>query len=56
VNHTVDPRTLLSADLLAAARANVDAAPPLSPQQVDFIADLFRPYVRRTLAEQHQAS
>ncbi|NUT93514.1 MAG: hypothetical protein HOY78_15980 [Saccharothrix sp.] len=47
--HTVDPRTMLSEDELAAARANVAAAPRLSPKQLDVVSSVFRPYVRSVL-------
>ncbi|MCP3800308.1 hypothetical protein NLX83_13675 [Allokutzneria sp. A3M-2-11 16] len=47
----VDPRLVLGPDELAAARANVAAAPPLSAAQVDLISDLFRPIVRQLLVQ-----
>ncbi|MFT7836909.1 hypothetical protein Q5530_12235 [Saccharothrix sp. BKS2] len=46
----VDPRTLLSAEELAAARANVDRVPRLNPAQLDVVAAVFRPHVRAALA------
>jgi hypothetical protein len=48
-DHTVDPRTLLSEEELAAARANVERAPRLSPRQLDVVSAVFRPVVRSAL-------
>ncbi|GAB3459260.1 hypothetical protein [Actinophytocola sediminis] len=46
-----DPATVLTADELAAAHASADTAPPLTPTQLDAIADLFRPITRELVAE-----
>jgi hypothetical protein len=51
--HAVDPRTVLSAEELAAARANVARAPRLSPTQLDVVSAIFRPHVRTVLAARH---
>lgn len=48
-----DPAAVLTAEELAAAHASADTAPPLTPAQVDLVADLFRP-VTRDLVAQHQ--
>ena len=53
---SIDPRTVLSADELAAARAAVARAPRLTPRQLDVIASVFRPRVRAALAAQRQAA
>ena len=49
----VDPAAVLTAEELAAAHASAEAAPPLTPAQVDLVADLFRPVTRELIA-QHQ--
>jgi hypothetical protein len=54
--HTVDPRTLLSEDELAAARANVESAPRLSPRQLDVVSAVFRPHVRTVLTAHRPAA
>lgn len=52
----MDPRTLLSAEELAAARANVDRVPRLDPAQLDTVAAVFRPHVRAALNGRHRAA
>lgn len=52
----VDPRTLLSAEELAAARANVDRVPRLDPAQLDTVAAVFRPHVRAALNRRSRAA
>jgi hypothetical protein len=49
-----DPAEVLTAEELAAAHASADQAPPLTPAQIDRIADLFRPYARKLIAERSQ--
>lgn len=44
-----DPRTVLSAEDLATARARVAGAPRLSPVQLDLVSAVFRPHVRDAL-------
>ncbi|MEO6083584.1 MAG: hypothetical protein ABIQ18_10820 [Umezawaea sp.] len=53
---SIDPRTVLSPEELAAARANVDRAPRLTPRQLDVIASVFRPRVRAAVAAQRHAA
>ncbi|GAB3467045.1 hypothetical protein GCM10027436_81550 [Actinophytocola sediminis] len=48
-----DPAEVLTPEELAAAHASADAAPPLTPTQIDRIADLFRP-VTRQLIDNHR--
>jgi hypothetical protein len=48
---TRDPATVLTTEELAAAHASADTAPPLTPAQIDVIADLFRPVTRELVAE-----
>ncbi|GAB3873723.1 hypothetical protein ACFQ1S_07840 [Kibdelosporangium lantanae] len=43
----LDVRSILTSQELAAAQANVAAAPPLSPDQLDVLGDIFRPTVHR---------
>ncbi|WP_156213130.1 hypothetical protein [Lentzea aerocolonigenes] len=45
-----DPRTVLTAEDLATARARVAGTPRLSPAQLDLVAAVFRPHVRDALA------
>ncbi|ACU37148.1 hypothetical protein [Actinosynnema mirum] len=44
-----DPRTLLSAEELDTARANVARAPRLTPAQLDTVAAVLRPHLRALL-------
>jgi hypothetical protein len=55
-DHAVDPRTMLSEEELAAARANVANAPRLSPRQLDVVSAVFRPVVRSALSLGRQAA
>lgn len=54
--HTVDPRTVLSAEELAAARANVERAPRLAPAQLDLVAAVFQGHTRAALAARNQVA
>jgi len=46
----LNPGLVLSEAELAAGRANVEEAPPLSPAQLDRISAVFRPITRRLAA------
>lgn len=46
----LDVRCLLTAEELAAAHANVNAAPPLTTAQLDILGDIFRPTVHHVTA------
>jgi hypothetical protein len=48
----LDVRSILTPRELAAAQANVDAAPPLSRDQLDVLVDICGPIVRRLTAQQ----
>ncbi|MBP2325314.1 hypothetical protein JOF56_005699 [Kibdelosporangium banguiense] len=48
----LDVRSILTAEELAAAQANVDAAPPLNPEQLDVLGDIFRPTVQQLTVQQ----
>ncbi|MFD8494277.1 hypothetical protein [Amycolatopsis sp. NPDC059657] len=50
----LNPGLVLSAEQLAAAHANVAAAPPLSPAQLDHISAVFRPVARQVMNNQTQ--
>lgn len=47
----LDVASILSAEELAAARANVATAPPLNPEQVSILRGILQPVVRLLTAQ-----